>query len=110
MIQDSGFRSQTRHWKVRSHAGLLHPYCRGLKPWSGPPLQVADRVVARGGGANWWSTLTGRLKVQRLVQRYRGGARLLEAAKDADSYGLCSHTRVALGKCGPGTISPAPGL
>lgn len=64
---------------------------------------MADRVVARAVSANWWSTLTGRLKAQRLVQRYRGGERLLEAAKHADSYGLCSHTRVALGKCGPGT-------
>ena len=68
---------------------------------------MVDRVVARTGGTNWWSTLTGRLKVQRLVERYRGGARILKAAKHADNYGLCSHTRVELSKCALGSSLPS---
>lgn len=69
--------------------------------------QVLDRVIAKAGGNNWWTTITARAKVQQLVQRYKGGNSLVEAGMQADNYGLCSHTRVALSKCAQVYITPS---
>ncbi len=36
-------------------------------------LQVVDRVIFKGGGKEWWSTLTGRVRAQNILASYQDG-------------------------------------
>ncbi|KAJ9507665.1 hypothetical protein QJQ45_019161 [Haematococcus lacustris] len=54
---------------------------------------VTDRVLLHNGGDNWWATLAGRAKVQRiLAQRRRSG---WKSALDTSQYRLSSDAKVS---------------
>ncbi|EFJ16013.1 hypothetical protein SELMODRAFT_117300 [Selaginella moellendorffii] len=98
---------------------LRLPFAPSLAPDCDCPSGIVlDRVVASTGGTNWWATLTGRLRVQRLFAK-RSGAKLelngfSEAAAekqqqrdgkwtyakrllDKSLYALCMRTKLLLG-------------
>ncbi|GAQ82084.1 Protein Involved in Lipid Transport [Klebsormidium nitens] len=66
---------------------------------------VLDRVLAYTGGRDWWATLTGRLRLQRLWQKPQGDAededdnlekfvkRPFKALRDFSNYGLAVKAR-----------------
>lgn len=37
-------------------------------------MQVLDRAYARIGGKSWWSTVSGRARLQRMLKHHRAGA------------------------------------
>ena len=56
-----------------------------------------DRVLAKLGGRKWWSTVSGRLKAQRIyTEGTHSSQTKLDALKNLANYALCSRTKVQL--------------
>jgi hypothetical protein len=58
---------------------------------------VLDRVIAKVGGRNWWTTISGRIKSQRMYASATRDGLKLKALRDLSSYALCGRTRIQLG-------------
>ncbi|BDA48124.1 hypothetical protein COCOBI_11-3820 [Coccomyxa sp. Obi] len=59
---------------------------------------VCDRACARIGGKKWWSTVSGRARLQRMLKHHRAGAGAKDVFKDLNNYGLCVRTHSSLGR------------
>ncbi|CAL8462881.1 g2415 [Coccomyxa elongata] len=59
---------------------------------------VCDRACARIGGKKWWSTVSGRARLQRMLKHHRVGAGAKDVFKDLNNYGLCARTHYGLGR------------
>ncbi|KAH7622361.1 hypothetical protein NADE_004948 [Nannochloris sp. 'desiccata'] len=58
---------------------------------------VLDRVITKVGGRNWWTTISGRIKSQRMYASATRDGLKFKALKDLSSYALCGRTRIQLG-------------
>jgi hypothetical protein len=58
---------------------------------------VLDRVITKLGGRNWWTTISGRVKSQRIYASATRDGLKLKALRDLSSYALCGRTRIQLG-------------
>lgn len=91
-------------------SGLLRPQQLLITQAAGLPVLpgfskhdggvVLDRVIAKVGGKQWWANLSGRAKAQQMWTAHRGGAKVGDALKNLNSYGLNARTRFALGRNG----------
>jgi hypothetical protein len=54
-------------------------------------------VITKVGGRNWWTTISGRIKSQRMYASATRDGLKLKALKDLSSYALCGRTRIQLG-------------
>ncbi|KAL0051417.1 hypothetical protein WJX82_007067 [Trebouxia sp. C0006] len=91
-------------------SGLLRPQQLLITQAAGLPVLpgfsrhdggvVLDRVIAKVGGKEWWANLSGRAKAQQMWTAHRGGAKVGDALKNLNSYGLNARTRFALGRNG----------
>ncbi|KAL3142995.1 hypothetical protein ABBQ38_003276 [Trebouxia sp. C0009 RCD-2024] len=59
---------------------------------------VLDRVLARVGGRQWWANLSGRAKAQQIWAAHQSGAKVGDALKDLNNYGLSARGRYAFGR------------
>ncbi|KAK9808249.1 hypothetical protein WJX73_003474 [Symbiochloris irregularis] len=59
---------------------------------------VLDRVLAKAGGPNWWTSISGRAKAQKMLATHKGGQHVGDTLKDLSNYCLCSRTRLSPGR------------
>ena len=61
-------------------------------------LQVLDRVLTNFGGRHWWTSLSSRIKTQRMYTSATRDGLKLNALRDLSSYALCARTHIQLGR------------